>query len=214
MANLATENDLEARLGRELTGTEQTRAAAYLADISAAIRGYTRQDFTAVSSDTARLRPVGTRLVLPQRPVTAVNSVTAIGWAGIPDLPLPAGFWGFDGIDAIELAPFNSDVWLSLPTVELGEDLPDTYEVDYDHGEATVPDDVIGIACGAVLRVLLSPSLQEGLNTERIGQYSYGFQQGGGGTPGATVRLTEQDKLALREAGYGPRQAGTVQVRL
>lgn len=214
MPDLATDADLEARLGRSLTATEQTRATAYLADISAKIRNYTGRSFEAVAGDTVRLRTVGTRLRLPHTPVTAVNSVTAIGWAGIPNLLLPVGFWGWDGLDGIEIAPLSSSAWINLPEVELGADLPDTYEVDYDHGDASVPDDVVSVACGAVLRVLLSPSMTEGLNTERTGQYSYGFQQGGVGTPGATVRLAEQDKLELREAGYGPRTAGTVMVRL
>jgi len=214
MADLATAADLAARLGRALTATETTRSVPYLKDASAKVRKYTRQDFTEEAGDVVRLRPIGTRLRLPQRPVTAVNSVTAIGWAGIPDLVLPAGFWGWDGIDVIELSPFDSGLWINLPTVELGEDLPDTYDVDYDHGDDTVPDDVIAVVCGMVIRVLTSPSVVEGMNTEKVGQYSYGMQQGGGGTPGATVRLTEADKDELRQAGYGPRKSGTIQVRL
>lgn len=215
MTNLATQANLEARLGRSLTATETTRAAAYLTDASAAIRGYTRQTFTAVAGDTVTLHPIGTRLRLPQRPVTAVNSVTAIGWAGIANLVLPEGSWGWDGIDAIEIAPLSSGIWLNLPTTELVEDLADTYEVNYDHGEATVPDDVIAVCCGMVLRVLLSPSPNEGMSAERIGVYSYQFsQQVGGGAAGVTVRLSEQDKDALRQAGYGPRRSGTVQVRI
>src|SRR5688572_4393625 len=139
MPDLATTTDLAARLGRALTATEATRAVPYLADASQRIRTYTRQTFTAEAGDTVVLRPVGMELRLPQRPVTAVNSVTAVGWAGIPNLLLPAGFWGWDGIDIIEIAPFSSSTWLSLPTLEFGDDLPDTYEVDYDHGDNDVP---------------------------------------------------------------------------
>ena len=214
MPTLAVLADVTARSPRTLTAGEQTRATTLLTDASAAIRKYTRQDFTVVSGDVVTLRPIGTRLRLPQRPVTAVNSVTTIGWAGVANLVLPAGFWGWDGIDIIEIAPFSSNVWLSLPTLELGEGLPDTYQVDYDHGDDTVPDDVIAICVGMVLRTIFAPSPTEGLNTERIGQYSYGFQQGGGGSPGPTVRLTDADKTALSDAGYGPRRAGTVEVRM
>ena len=215
MTDLATTTDLEARLGRSLTPTEATRAAAYLTDISALIRSYTKQDFTAVTSDVVRLRPVGTAIRLPQRPVTAVNSVMALGWAGIPNIVLPAGSWGWDGIDVIEIAPFTSDIWLNLPTLELGEELPDTYEINYDHGEANVPADVVAVACGAVLRVLVAPSLVEGMSAERIGQYSWQMsQQVDGGSAGVTVRLSEQDKDQLRQAGYGPRRASTVQVEI
>ncbi len=214
MADLATTADLAARLGRSLTTSENTRAAAYLTDASARIRIYTRQTFTVVAGDTVRLRPVGTRLRLPQRPVNAVNAVTAIGWAGIPNLLLPAGFWGWDGIDIIEIAPFNADIWLNLPTLELGTELPDTYEVDYDHGEGTVPPEVVAVCCGMVLRVLVAPSPVEGMSSERIGQYSYQMsQQVNGGSAGVTVRLSEQDKDELAQAGY-KRKATTVQVAL
>lgn len=210
MADLATEDDLEARLGRSLTSAEQTRAAAFLADASALIRRYTKQDFEAVSGDVVTLRPIGTTIRLPQRPVTAVNSVSALDWAGASNIVLPSGFWGFDGIDIIEIAPYSSNVWLTLPTVELGDDLPNTYQVDYDHG-GTIPDDVIAVCCGMVLRVLLAPSLVEGMSSERIGEYSYQMGQfAGGGSAGVTVRLSEADKDAL---GAYRRKAATVQVR-
>lgn len=215
MPDLATTADLEARLGRSLTASEQAKAAALLADASALIRAYTRRDFTAVTHDKVRLRPVGNRLRLPNRPVNAVHSVTAIGWAGIPDLVLPLGTWGWDGLDIIELAPLSSDVWLSLPTVDIGDELADTYEVDYDHGDNVVPDAVVAVCCGVVLRVLLAPSPVEGMSAERVGKYSYQMtQEVGGGSAGASVRLRETDKELLRQAGYGPRTVGTVEVVL
>ena len=68
---------------------------------------------------------------------------------------------------------------------------------------------------GMVLRTILAPSAVEGMSAERTGQYSYQMaQQVGGGSPGPKVRLTEQDKEELSDAGYGPRKAATVQVRL
>ena len=212
MADLAVEDDLEARLGRSLTATESTRAAAYLADASALIRGYTRQQFEAVADDEVELRPVGMRIRLPQRPVTDVSSVVAIGWGGVTDLTLPSGTWGWDGIDIIEISPFTSRVWLSLPEIDLHGGYPDTYRVTYDHGDDTIPDDVIAVACGMVLRTLLSPSLVEGMTSERIGEYSYQLGQfAGGAAAGAAVRLSEADKDAL--ANYR-RKATTVQMRL
>lgn len=215
MTDLAVIGDVTARSPRTLTAAEQTRATVLLGDASALVRGYTRQQFEAVSGDTVRLRPIGTSLRLPQRPVTAVNSVTAIGWAGTANILLPAGCWGFDGIDIVEIGPLSSDFWLSLPTLDLGQGLPDTYEVDYDHGDATIPDDVIAVVCGMVLRVILSPSAVEGMTSERIGEYSYQLGQfAGGGSAGPTVRLSEQDKDALRQAGYGPRRSGTIEVRM
>src|SRR5690554_703302 len=145
---------------------ESTRAAAYLADASALVRDYTKQTFTAVTGDVVRLRPVGNRLRLPKRPVNAVNSVTAIGWAGIQNIVLPVGLWGWDGLDQIELQPLSPDIWLSLPTLEIGDDLADTYDVNYDHGDNEVPDSVVRIVCGMVLRVLVAPSPVEGMSAE------------------------------------------------
>lgn len=210
MTDLATITDVTDRSPRTLSGAEQTRATVLLGDASALIRTYTRQTFTAVSGDVVELRPVGMELRLPERPVTDVNSVVAIGWGGLADLTMPAGSWGWDGIDIVKIAPFSSQLWLTLPDVEL-YGYPDTYRVDYDHGAASVPDDVIAVCCGMVLRVINSPSASEGLNSEKIGEYSYGMQQGGGGTPGPSVRLSEVDKDAL---SFYRRKATTIQVRL
>lgn len=214
MADLATENDLEARLGRNLTSTEQTRAAAYLADASALIRAYTKQAFEEVSGDEVVLRPVGTQVRLPKRPVTAVNSVVAVGWVDGTEITLPVGFWGWDGIDIVEIAPFNSNVWINLADLELTGDTPDTYRVNYDHGPSSVPPDVVAVCCAMVLRPLLSPSLVEGLTSERIGEYSYQLGQfPGGAAAGVSVRLSEADKEALDAAGYR-RRATTIQLRM
>lgn len=213
MANLATQADLEARLGRVLTATEATRAAAYLADASALIRGYTRQDFEVVADDVVELRPVGMRIRLPQRPVTDVSSVVAIGWGGVADFTLPAGAWGWDGIDIVEIAPFaDSNTFINLPDIDLHGSYPDTYRITYDHGETPIPADVIAACCGMVLRTLLSPSLVEGMTSEHIGQYSYQLGQfAGGAAAGTTVRMTEADKEAL---SHYRRKATTVQLRV
>lgn len=214
MTDLATENDIEARLGRSLTSTEQTRAAAYLADASALIRKYTKQQFEEVSGDTIVLRPVGTVLRLPQRPVTAVNSVTALASSGGLEVALPVGTWTFDGIDQVDIWPDSFRWMINLPDAWYDGDGPDTYRVDYDHGDDTIPPDVVAICCGMVLRVLLSPSLVEGLTSERIGEYSYQLGQfPGGAAAGVTVRLSEADKQALDDAGYR-RRATTIQLRM
>ena len=207
MADLATTSDLAARLGRSLTGTETTRAAPYLKDASALVRKYTGQTFALVTNDAVILRPVGAFLVLEQLPVTAVDSVSGVDEDGTVGDPITG--WVFDGIDRIDITRagfgFIASPWWPWP------DGPESFQVVYDHGPAAVPDDVIGIVCGMVLDVLLSPSLVAGLNTERVGQYSYGMQQGVGGTPGASVRLSEQNKADLK---HYRTQAGSVQVRV
>lgn len=212
MTALAADTDLEARLGRPLTSAEDAKVAALLADASALIRGYTGQTFTAVADDVVELRPVGTRIRLPERPVTAVASVVAIGWGGTADLTLPAGCWGWDGIDIVEIGPFDSDIWLNLPSTDLAGSYPDTYRITYSHGDNDVPDDVVAVCCSMVLRVLTSPSQVEGMSSERIGGYSYQMsQQVNGGAAGVSVRLSEQDKDILSRYR---RRATTVQVVL
>ncbi|WP_432111369.1 hypothetical protein [Streptomyces sp. YPW6] len=202
MVNLATEEDLTARLGRELTDEEAARAGAMLADASALVRDFTRQELTTVTGDTITLRPVGVLLRLPQRPVTAVTSVSAVGADGSTAGALEG--WVWDGRDKVSLACAGpSGAWPA------GWPGPDAYRVVYDHGYAPVPPGVVAVVCAMVLRTLLSPSLTAGMVAERIGSYNYQLQQGGG-APGATVVMTAADEKAL--ARYGPRRSGTIQV--
>lgn len=206
MTDLATTADLEARLGRDLTDDEAARATALLTDASGLVRDFTRQDFTAVSGDTIILRPVGSLLRLPQRPVTAVTSVSAVAPDGTSTATMTG--WSWDGRDKIDLtfATFRPD-WSSPAWSDRA--FPDTYQVVYDHGYATVPDVVVATVCAMVLRTLLSPSMTPGMVAERIGAYNYQLQQGGGAA-GASVVMTDADEKAL--CRYGPRRAGTIGV--
>jgi len=187
-----------------------TRATALIADASALVRAYTRQEFDHVADDEVVLRPVGTVLRLPQRPVTAVVKVEALGGGVVPDLTLPVGTWAWDGADKVDIWPPETSVWLTLPERWSDVGWPvGAYRVTYSHGHASPPPEVVAVVCGMALRVLLSPSMVEGLVSERIGQYNYQMQQGTG-TTGAVVRLTDADRAAL--ARYR-RTATTVQVR-
>ncbi|MEU6204589.1 hypothetical protein ABZ814_13490 [Micromonospora musae] len=209
----AADADLEARIGRSLTEAEAARAAALIADASALIRGYTRQDFTFYADDVLVLRPVGSHLRLPQRPVAAVTAVVALsGTEAIPDWTVPPGCWQWDGADIVEVWPPDRSVWVSLPEWAYTTCGPDTYRVTYSHGYDEVPADVTAVCCRMVLAVLLAPTMTEGLVQERIGQYSYQYgQQLGAGSPGATVRMSEADRDDLKRYR---RTAGTIQTRV
>ncbi|MET9953511.1 hypothetical protein ABZ135_18440 [Streptomyces sp. NPDC006339] len=202
MPDLAAVADLEARLGRPLTPDEQARAGALLADASALVRDFTRQEITPVTGDTLVLRPVGVLLRLPQRPVTAVTSVSAVGPTGSV-LGALSG-WSWDGRDKVDLSCVSPAG--SWPLSWTGP-LPDTYQVIYDHGRATVPPGIVAVVCAMVLRTLLSPSMTAGMVAERIGAYNYQLQQGTGAA-GASVVMTSADEKAL--ARYGPRRFGTI----
>lgn len=211
MDPLATVEDLEARLGRPLTPEEAARVAALLDDASALVRAYTGQDFTLTVGDVITLRPVGTVVRLPQRPVQQVTQVVAVGGStAIPDIVLPAGAWTFDGIDKVDIWPPDSSWFLSLPESWTdGWGAVDTYRLTYDHGYATGPADVVAIVCAIVLRTLLSPSMTPGMVSERIGAYNYQLQQGSG-SAGASVQLTQGDRDALKRYR---RTATTIQTR-
>jgi hypothetical protein len=134
---LASTDDLAARLGVSFSGPQLTRATALLADASAAVRNYTRQDFT-VATDTAYLEPTYEQwLFLPQRPVTAVSAVV-IGGA-----TLAASWWTLQS-DAL----FRSDGWAGyFPGQSTPWRQPGTIAVTYTHGYATIPDDIVSIVC-------------------------------------------------------------------
>ncbi|WP_049566871.1 hypothetical protein [Streptomyces sp. SBT349] len=211
MDPLATVEDLEARLGRELTPEEAARADALLADASALLRAYTGQDFTLTVGDEIVLRPVGVTIRLPQRPVQAVTTVVALGGSEVmPDIALPAGSWTWDGIDKVDIWPLDSSWYLSLPEVWTdGWGAVDTYRITYDHGYAVAPPDVLAVVCAMVLRTLLSPSMTPGMVSERIGAYNYQLQQGAG-SAGASVSMTQPDRDALKRYR---KTATTIQLR-
>lgn len=161
MTDLATTVDVEARLGRTLTDTEALRIDALLADASASIRNYTRQELTAVAGDIATFKVRNGRVKLPQRPVTDVIAVTSL----------------------------NSDPvlyqWLGDDTILTGTNTPDSFawvpwtsgipavNVEYDHGYDLIPDDIIGVCCSIVTRALGREPVDAGITSEAIAGYSY-----------------------------------------
>lgn len=207
MPDLATIEDLEARLGRDLTDAEAAKAPAMLADASALLRDYCRRDFTSNTNEIIELRPVGDTLKLPNRPVLTVDQVEQIGTAGTPDRVMTAGEWEFDGIDRITV-----HTWCPPATTGVLGSYAGTYRVQYDSG-GTVPPFIVSRCCKIVFRALLAPTVAEGLVQERIGQYAYQYGQAPGeASPGVVVELTKADEKALAKAGYRT-SAGTVQLR-
>lgn len=206
---LADVTDLVETLGRELTAAEAAKAPRLLASASAKIRAYCKRTFTAVEDAELVLRPVGTELRLPNRPVTEVAQVEQIGTTGSVDRVMSVAEWAFDGIDRIELWPCPTAVSGVLPTATYAN----TFRVTYSHGESTADQFIVDKTVDMVLRTLLAPTQVAGLVQERIGQYSYQYGQASGDqSPGASVRMTRDDERELRMAGYR-RSAGTIQTR-
>jgi hypothetical protein len=199
LAPLATQDDVEERLGRALSPTEQLRVPALLKDASSQIRRFCRQDFLYHTGVNIDLRGRDSIIMLPDRTTARVNSVTAIGSSlgggmGLPDLPVP--WYVFDGIDKIRIDPGRGII--NLPAIWWTSELyPQTFRVNRDYGyPAGVPDDVVMVCANATLRVLMAPNQAAGLIGETIGPYSYRLERSGSGLE---VALNESDLEALRD---------------
>lgn len=151
MAALATVADVEAVTGRTFAaGAETNRVTRLLELASAAVRAYTGQTLSAVADDVVPVRPDGGyRFRLPQRPVTAVASITR---GGSP-LAATSYWWSRAGMVESVYGTWGVDV----------------LTVTYSHGFTPVPDDVILAVCQIVARNLVNP---EGIRSETIGETS------------------------------------------
>ena len=148
--SLATIADVEARLGRVLSGSETTQATAWLNDASAMFVQRAIQKFE-VGESTVRLFPRDGVVRLVQRPVIEIMSVT--------------------DIDGVEL-DYTYDGFQSL--YELGSYSP--VIVNYEHGSDSIPDDVVAVVSGMVVRTLLIPDdAAAGIQQQAVGPFSQSY---------------------------------------
>lgn len=168
---------------------DPTRATALISDASAVVRSYTKQQFTT-SQSTERIRPIGFRIKLPQRPVVSVDGLSLLLNNATP-APFPGWYW--DGSD---------EVWLlgESQIINLAEELLYTLryetpvaEITYTHGYDTVPDDVVAVVCSMVTRTLTAPGLG-GVVSEGVGEYTYRLSDTA--VQGA-LTMTESEKAVL-----------------
>lgn len=175
MAAFATHQDLAARLGVTLTEDEQTRATALIAVASGMIQSAARQRIERVEDDTLTIR--GSRsstILLPERPVVSVVSVTLAGTA------LATDTWRFEDDDTlVRRAGFGYD--------------RDELVVVYTHGFEPIPDAIKGVCLEAVVRVWVNPGSAV---QERIGSESTTYVQQG--TPNGLL-LTEGERRTVRQ---------------
>lgn len=207
MDPLASLTDLSDRLGRPLTVAEEARASALLADASAKVRSYTKQNFTRTDDETVVVRAQQGEIRLPQRPVIDVTAVVAIGAGGAPDVPVVG--WRWDGLDIIRVAADTSVINLPEDWYDDVEAYPGTYRVVYSHGDAQVPDIVVAVVARMALRTLTAPTMAGGITGETIGPYTYRTDGSGVGT---AVLMTDEDRRELADAGFRPK-AGMSMVR-
>lgn len=182
MTDLATVDDVAARLGRALNPVEEMRVPALLEDASAAVRLYTGQTFTAVTGDVALLVPVRGQVILPQRPV---NDVTSVADADSNDV---AYEWYGDQVVhlyAAGVTRFDLDATLADPR---------PLTVTYDHGDDVVPPAIVAVVCGVVLRSLGRSPLDSGTQQQSIAGYSETIGPVGAAGP---VGLLNEEKAIL-----------------
>jgi hypothetical protein len=147
---LATIADVEARLGRELTGAEEGKATAWLDDASAMFVQRSVQKFEPGES-TVRLFPRDGIVRLVQRPVIEIVTVK--------------------DIDGVELE-FTFDGHQSI--YELGSYGP--VVVNYEHGSENIPKDVVAVVAGMVVRTLLVPDdAAAGIQQQAVGPFSQSY---------------------------------------
>jgi len=186
----ATETELEAYTG----ATIATDRATILLDMATgAIQAYTNQTLTFEAGDSITLPGnFGHVLTLPERPVTAVTSVT-LGdtllvadtdyvWDGKADL--------LRGTKVDGVLTVNGPDWLVNDWGDWGGPGA-VVTIIYSHGFATIPNDIKGVCLALAARSLSSP---DGVNSESVGSYSVSYSR----TGGAVSLLTEEKALLDR----------------
>lgn len=183
----ATEAELEAYTG---TSIATTRAELLLDLATGAIRAYTNQTISRVTSDVVVLPGSwSNRLELPERPVVSVATVK------IDDTTLVAdtdyvwdGRWTLlRGTSEAGVLVINDGPLISSHGDWGGAGAQVT--VTYTHGFATIPDDIKGVCLALAARSLASP---DGVNSESVGSYSVSYSRSGG-----AVSLLDEERRLL-----------------
>lgn len=173
---LAIEEDVSKRFIRALSDAEKVRVAEWLEDASNRARAAAQgQQISLVQNDVVVLGGGGTRLVLPQRPISAVTA------AADGSVTLASAAWAWDGQEMLRRR--DGYLWPARTTV--------TYTHGLEDGEWG-RELARGIVCDAVVRALLVE--YPGLRSETVLGRSYTFDErfrGGGAV------LTAEDEERL-----------------
>lgn len=186
---LATDSDLEARLGRDLTEAEAERTPALLADVSDSVRIYTGQALLR-GDVTVRARVKRGMVRLPQRPVHSVDSVTNLDGDDVD--------FEWDGLDRVHIS--HVAAWESTPA--------HVVNITYDAGPDEVSSAIVGIVCSIVLRSLGVDPTQTSVSQESVDGYAYTLGSAGGA--GAYGLLPSE----MRTLDSFRRNIGSIQVAL
>lgn len=195
--------DVTDRLPSTVT-VEERRVAALIADASAAARRISKQEFT-IRQSTVGIRPIGYKLRLPQSPVISVDEISI----RLPNSPttvtIPGWYW--DGSDEVWLTEGGSIINLAEELLFALEWQTPLCLTTYTHGYTETPDDVVGVVCSMVNRIITAPGLG-GVISETVGEYSYRLSDA---AAQGTMGLTEAETKILRS--YIPRKTSTAELR-
>lgn len=200
---LAQVSDVTARLPSSVS-VETTRVAALLTDASAVVRNFTRQQFTTAQT-TDKIRPIGYRLRLPQKPVVSVDSLALLLFNSATPYPFPGWWW--DGSDEVWLVTGDQLINLAEEAVGFLEWQSPVCLVTYTHGYDMSPDDVVGVVCSMVIRTLTAPGLG-GVVSEGVGEYNYRLSDA---AAQGSMALTVAEQQILKP--YRPRKSATAELR-
>lgn len=166
--------NIEAALGKDLTGTDETRATYYINVISAFMASYCDLiSFSEVADDAIRVQADFYGILdLGGGPISEVASVTSV------DGTIVSG-WTFDGMSRIlGLNPFQTVI------------------VTHTHGVDDIPEDLESVATEAVIG-LLALKVSGPVTTRTVGDVTYVYQQGQ--TLGFTLPQLILDKYRTTE---------------
>jgi hypothetical protein len=183
---------------------EDKRVRTLIADASAAIRRYTGRPF-AVQQAIQRIRPIGYRIKLPQRPVISVDDI-AIKLPGNDSLVTIPG-WYWDGSSEVWLTDGSSIINLSEEIISALLWQTPTCYVTYTFGDEEVPDDVVSVIRTMVSRVITAPNVG-GVITESVGEYSYRLSDA---AAQGVLAFTQAEKDILDD--YRIKKSSTVELR-
>lgn len=196
MADFATVEEAEDRLGRALSTEEAIRLTALLADASAAIRAEAGQEITAGVS-TVWLSSCDNIYRLSQTPVTAVTAVLDADGDPVDFTWLHGQTFTTRGYG---LARFDYS-----PAAGRG-----SVQVTYEHGYATAPPILVAVASQMALRAMGSTPDQSGITQETVGPFSRTL--GSAAAAGAVGLLRDERAIVARFSAGSQAAIGTITV--
>lgn len=185
MPSLASVVDVETVSGQPVAFTDEARVQRLLDLASDVVRAFTGQTFDFVTNDMVIVRVGDGDLILPQRPVTAVTSVTINGAA------LNVAEYRWNSTGRLYRMPFG---WFGYELPWYGLEA----SVTYSHGYLSPPDWLAAIVSNMVATALATPAESRALNLERVGNYEVRYRD----TPDSLLTIPPSAKtLLLRKLG-------------